>query len=258
MVMIALKPAPPGSMLSAMSAWAWRTSAISSRLTHYPRIHRLARRAAKVSRFYLRRPHEADFRAFADLADDGLFLDVGANVGQSAMSFRLFNRASPIVSLEPNPTLRPELAFLKRWVLRENFSYHMVGASAECGSRRLFVPYVDRSPITGEASFIPEQAAALWWNGGREPTLRAYDVEVISVDSLDLPRVAYIKIDVEGTADDVVRGALRTIERDRPVLLVEGPEVVDLVEPLGYAAFSYEDGRFRPYRSGPVAFMLAG
>jgi FkbM family methyltransferase len=234
-----------------------RTSAISSRLTNHPRIHRLVRRAAKVSRFYLRRPHENEFSAFAKLHGDGLFLDVGANVGQSAMSFRLFNRHSPIVSLEPNPTLEPDLAFLKRWVLRERFTYRMIGAGAESGSQRLYVPYVGRVPITGEASLIPEYAAALWGNDGRTATLRAHDVEVVSIDSLDLPRVEYMKVDVEGTAPEVVTGALGTIERDMPVLLVEDPRIVDLVEPLGYAAYSYEAGRFQPYRSGPTAFMLA-
>jgi FkbM family methyltransferase len=237
--------------------WARATSAIGTRLTNHPRAYRLLRRAAKVSKYYVRRPHEPEFRAFVDLPGDGIFLDVGANAGQSAMSFRLFNRRSPVVSLEPNPMLQPELAFLKRWVLRDNFTYRMVGAGAECGSRTLYVPYVNRAPITGEASFVPERAADLWWNGGREVSLRPLEVEVATIDSLDLPRVAYLKIDVEGTGPDVVAGARGTIERDRPVLLGEGDRVAEILAPLGYRAYTYERGRFGPYRNGTAAFMLA-
>src|SRR3954468_23806524 len=74
----------------------------------------LARRAAELTRYALRRPHEADFAAFALFPErTGLFLDVGANTGASALSFRIYNRRSPILSIEPNPMLAPGLRRLK-------------------------------------------------------------------------------------------------------------------------------------------------
>jgi len=49
-------------------------------------------------------PHEPDFAFFERFSDEsGLFLDVGANAGMSAVSFRIFNKCAPILSLEPNP-----------------------------------------------------------------------------------------------------------------------------------------------------------
>ena len=47
------------------------------------------------------------------------------------------------------------------------------------------------------------------------------EVDVVSVDDLDLKDVGFIKIDVEGHELDVLEGAVNTIERDRPVCMVE-------------------------------------
>ena len=49
-------------------------------------------------------PLELDFHAFRVLPSTArLFLDIGANDGISARSFRLFNKSTPILSIEPNP-----------------------------------------------------------------------------------------------------------------------------------------------------------
>ena len=41
------------------------------------------------------------------------------------------------------------------------------------------------------------------------------------LDSLELPRIDYIKIDCEGYENTILRGAQKTIMRDRPVMVVE-------------------------------------
>nr|WP_245933001.1 FkbM family methyltransferase [Caballeronia novacaledonica] len=46
-------------------------------------------------------------------------------------------------------------------------------------------------------------------------------VPMISIDSLALERVDFIKIDVEGMEMDVLKGAAETLKRCAPVLLVE-------------------------------------
>src|SRR5215831_370500 len=50
-------------------------------------------------------PHEKDYFGLKLLLKpgDGLFLDVGANDGISALSFRHINSSYAILSLEPNP-----------------------------------------------------------------------------------------------------------------------------------------------------------
>jgi hypothetical protein len=59
----------------------------------------------------------------------------------------------------------------------------------------------------------------------------------------DADDVAVIKIDVEGNALGVVRSAQRTIERFKPVLILEAlsdeeqAELVGFLVPLGYRAY---------------------
>ncbi len=210
-------------------------------LSEHPRLYRLVRRAQKIGRYYLRRPHEPEFRAFRSWSDPGLFLDVGANAGQSAMSFRLYNKRSPILSLEPNPAMEPELRFLKRHVLRSGFDFRMVGAGRADELRVLTVPVVNKVPITGEGSLDARQAVDIWWVTDEQVGTVEYRVPIVPIDGMGLPRVAYMKIDVEGTAPDVIHGARETISRDRPIILCEGRRAVPLLEALGYSRLGPSD-----------------
>jgi hypothetical protein len=65
----------------------------------------------------------------------------------------------------------------------------------------------------------------------------------VSAVSLDDERAAagavdLIKIDVEGHEEAVIRGALETIRRDRPILIFDcfhgGREIINALQPLGY------------------------
>jgi FkbM family methyltransferase len=220
--------------------------------------YRLARRGYLVARYLARRPHERDFAAFAALrARDGAFLDVGANAGQSALSFRLFNKRAPILSIEANPYHDRDLRFVKRFV--RGFDYRIVAAGEADGSLTLHVPTYRGIPITGEASVHRATAARSWW---MEEHLDEADhdrfeiaereVPVRRLDDL-APRAAFIKIDVEGYELPVLRGLAGTFARDRPVLMVERNgrtgEVVAHMRALGYRPFAF-DARveaFEPY-----------
>jgi len=70
-------------------------------------------------------------------------------------------------------------------------------------------------------------------------------VPLVSVDSLELDRVDFIKIDVEGMEVDALKGALNTIEKYKPILTVEflksGYEpVAQFLAALGYQLFVYD------------------
>ena len=74
-----------------------------SALTRSPRLYSAARRAAILGRYARKRVHEPDFEFFRGRGDGtGMLLDIGANAGQSALSFRAVNKG-PILSIEPNP-----------------------------------------------------------------------------------------------------------------------------------------------------------
>lgn len=230
-------------------------------LTRSPRLYALARRPYATGRYLLRRPHESDFAALALFDGDGPFLDVGANAGMSAFSFRVFKRRSPIVSIEPNPFHEADLRWTGRVVRR--FEYRLWAAGSEDRTMTLHVPVFRGVPLTTEASLIPEEVTG-------SPSLRerlgdrmdgpefevvAREVPVRRLDALGLSP-AFLKLDVQGSEYDALLGLRATIERSRPVVMIEscGQDSHELLTGYGYEAYSYDRERHElvPPRRGEV------
>jgi FkbM family methyltransferase len=234
------------------------------------------RRAWQISRYLLRRPitHGDDFAAFARFPDRiGLFLDVGASSGTSAMSFRAFNRSSPILSIEPNAILERELRFLKRIVPR--FDYRIAAAGDRDGTITLYVPVYRGVPLTAYSTgdredLLDERGGLRSWLGDRVRSPRFHIEEVhapvVRLDDLALDP-AFIKIDVEGAELAVLRGLLQTLRRRRPILLIERSGDFAAIEALlgaeGYGSCTYrrDAAAFVPFAdddAGPNVFFLPG
>jgi len=87
-------------------------------------------------------------------------------------------------------------------------------------------------------------------NSGAWEMVAGSDVKVKTLDSYDLENVGLIKIDTQGCEYDVLRGAVETIKRCRPVIQAEcvgkdtNPEALELLRGLGatLAATVREDG----------------
>lgn len=230
-----------------------------------PRLYAAARRWFGVGRYLARRPHDPDFRYFGRCGGSrGLFLDVGANTGSSALSYRVFDPSSRIFSLEPNPMLEPDLRLVRR-LIGADFSYRFEAAGAATGEFSLFVPVYRGVPLTGEASLDREEASRNWTAeqlgiAAAELGVEEVTVRVRPVDDHELSPHA-VKIDVEGAELAVLEGMAATLARSRPVLLVETPDptrALDLLEPLGYEACVYrpDSDEVVPYVGGVTANAL--
>jgi hypothetical protein len=78
----------------------------------------------------------------------------------------------------------------------------------------------------------------------RSARCAAYPVPVVPLDALNLdPDV--IKIDVQGTETEVVMGAIETLRRAQPAVIVERPSdaFVSIVDRLGLAPFGLRGRR---------------
>lgn len=234
-------------------------------------VYRMARRMRALSRYLVRRPHDPDFAAFGKIPGDGLFLDVGASVGQSALSFRIFNKTAPILSLEPLPGHRRDLEFVRR-VLRGH-SFMMVGAAEETRRATLFVPMLGSYELPAESALRREDAAAVLTRLEEEGvdagrlSLKEIEVDLRRVDELELDPT-FVKIDVEGAEVEVLQGMRETIARSRPSFMIERSERVGevvelLVAGCGYRACVYDQAgkALRPYEGQEtvnVFFLPAG
>lgn len=187
--------------------------------------------------------HDPAFAVIANLprrADD-LFLDVGANRGQSILSLRRLRPDAAIVSFEPNPAM-------VRWLDRHftgdpRWTLEPVGLGAAADRRTLFTPRYSGFAYDGLATFSAESARAFLSSDtvfGFDPRRLTLDEDVCETRTLDGfgLRPTFIKIDVEGLEHEVLQGGTATIRACEPVLMVErfhrNPALMPLIRSLGY------------------------
>jgi FkbM family methyltransferase len=167
-------------------------------------------------------------------------IDVGANVGIYTYGFvRLGAR---VEAFEPLPQCRVLLEALAAPAVR----VHGVALSAAPGVLPLNLPVREGRAATGLATFRPVE----------EPH-ETLPVPVRVLDDYAFADVSFIKVDVEGHELAVLRGAERTLARERPVLLLEidqaflsrpAREVFDTVQAYGYDAYRADGPSLRPVR----------
>lgn len=195
-------------------------------------------------------PHEPEFGFFSSLEGvDGLFIDVGANAGQSAVSLRSVNRSLRILSFEPNPLLEPLLRQLSNELL-DGFDYRMIGLSDHRHSTVLYVPVIDGLLVTPlatldrsvfERQHYHDQLVDLSLDG--KYGIAEVTVELERFDDLDLDP-AVIKIDTEEHELSCLAGMIETIGRCSPILMIEDNpqtnEIASFLATVGYEPFLYD------------------
>ena len=202
----------------------------------------------------MRRPHEDIFYAFRELEVDGndedhIFLDIGANRGQTIESVRMF-RGFRLLSLEPQPYLAERLRSRYRKV--RNVSVHNVGVSSSKGWLKLFVPFYNGVCFDGLASLDREDATRFFfkrrqliWFNENLLEVKEVNVECLRVDELKVEPLV-LKADVQGAEMLVLESARETIQRAGPMILLETPsegaEIAFLRE-FGYRPYIFDRGR---------------
>lgn len=218
---------------------------VKSILCRWPRLYGWTRRVYGYLCYRLGIPYDSDFAFFHDLGG-GLFIDVGANSGQSARSLRIFNRELSIVSFEANPLLEPELRFTKR-LLGDGYEYRMVGLGSREECLTLYVPLAGRTPLTpwatADRESLERNRPAIEQEACRAITVVEVPVEICRFDDLAL-RPLVVKIDVEGFELAVLEGMRETLARDEPILMIENnasaEQAAALLASLGYRTFEYD------------------
>jgi FkbM family methyltransferase len=132
-------------------------------------------------------------------------LDIGAHVG--AVSIYLSRKFKKVFAFEAVPST---YGFLRRNAEAiPNIEALNLAIGSE-GGEVYFAHYDTHGQLSHVASKVEEPK-----------TTRVGPIAVRPIDSMDLGMVSFMKIDVEGYELPVIEGARTTIERDRPLILVE-------------------------------------
>lgn len=195
------------------------------------------------------------------IKSDAVIFDIGANAGYTA---RLFTKLAPqgkIYAFEPGSYARSILTKVVKIHGLKNISVLPFGLSDVPTTQVLHMPVKSSGSCGFGLSHLGENLAI-----DTRETLK----ETIALQTLDgfIPadmRVDFIKIDIEGWELRALVGGKKTIERDKPVLMLEmvdrflnragdnAQKMWDFIKDLGYEIYSYdENGHLSPL-STPIA-----
>jgi FkbM family methyltransferase len=143
-------------------------------------------------------------------------VDVGANFGYYTLILAdLVGEAGHVYAVEPNPAaaiaLRRSIG-LNGAAVRTTVIEAAAGAT-DNGQLLLFAPHGE--PKNAAIIASPDQVSAA--------SGTVYTVSEVAIDTLaaERGRIDFIKIDAEGAEESIIAGALKTLARDKPHLVLE-------------------------------------
>lgn len=160
----------------------------------------------------------------------GVAIDVGANIGDLTIPMaRIAGPEGRIFAVESHPEMFNVLCANLALNALANVKplNHFIADDANVDTA---------SPVWGEHAYTGE----------------VWPVSFIQIDALGLPRCDLIKVDVDGKELEVLRSALKTIEKFHPVLYFENdvreksPALLEFCFAHGYRLFAHPAPIFRP------------
>jgi FkbM family methyltransferase len=117
-----------------------------------------------------------------------------------------------VVAFEPLPS---NADLLQRSLVEnrveDRVDLHRAAVADESGRTKLILGAYSQN--SGGACISSEASVGPGWT--------AIPVEVVRLDDLDLPRVHFVKLDIEGAELLAIHGARSLLERDRPIIMCE-------------------------------------
>jgi FkbM family methyltransferase len=160
-------------------------------------------------------------------------LDIGAFIGTHARAFSQMVGAQGIVhAFEPNERIYRELFKNAQLAPYSNIKTYQVALGARKQTRFLL-----------QGDLLGNLGASQVLEDDRNASTTVIEEE--SLENLGLPRIDFIKIDVESMEYDVVVGGIRAIRQHAPVIFLEAnslqaaSRIIDLAHGMDYAVFGH-------------------
>ena len=146
----------------------------------------------------------------------GIFLDIGANIGNHSIMFSSYFREVEVFSFEP---------FLQNYELllyNTRFYPKIHPFKLALGSNEGIV-HISNNDNTNR--------------GGASLSVKGEKCPVVALDSLNIKNISFIKMDIEGHELSAIEGAIKTIIQSKPIIWIEditGKTIDYLVNNLSY------------------------
>lgn len=181
-----------------------------------------AGRAAHLFKALCRQHHKPLAALLAPyVPGDAVVFDVGGHAGQFAKLFSALAPGGAVFTFEPAGYARAILQVVAGLRMIPNLYVMPFGLGARAGTEIINVPVKKKGNVGFGLSFIGE-------SGGVSSRYRDFHRERVfistvdeMVETLNLQRLDFIKADIEGFEFFLLQGAEKTLEKFRPVLLLE-------------------------------------
>jgi len=158
-----------------------------------------------------------------EVVGDGMVVvDCGANIGVHTLEMANYmNGWGRVLAYEPQERLFYALCGNIALSNSFNVSAFNFAVGAECGTSKIPVPNYHKPASFGSLELRKTPSTEYIGQSISYNPRDMADIPIISLDSLRLTRLDFLKIDVEGMELEVLRGAQGTIARCRPFMLIE-------------------------------------
>ena len=145
-----------------------------------------------------------------------LAIDIGANLGLWARDFT--EKFKHTICFEPNPKCIP---YLKKNITQDKSTIYQIGLGNRNENKELFSPH-----DLGTSSYVnftkiglTDSGEKIW--GQFDKSTEKINTEIKVLDDFEFSNIDYIKIDVQGFEENVLKGAEKTLNSNNPVLCIE-------------------------------------
>lgn len=190
---------------------------------------------------------EEDIRFFSGVINKKkhqVLFDIGANIGVHTVQWlNLSSSLKMVYAFEPSQTTK---VILEKNIIEHNLNERVTSVS------------IALADFNGEASFFEaaDNAYSALKDTGRKLIKTTYTVPVQTIDTFitqqQVSKVDFIKIDVEGAEEQVIKGGIETLKKFKPDLFIEiykgvnsnnNPEhTVQMLLDIGYKAYVLNKG----------------
>ncbi len=191
---------------------------------------------------------------------DYIFIDIGANRGQTIQSIRMLRKFT-MISFEP-------ISYLYKKIIKKYKEHDIrtfcVGLSNKESIEFIYTPFYNKVPFYGLSSLSREESINffnedrfLFFNSCLLK-VKKIQINLKTLDSFNLD-CDFLKADVQGNEFNTIKGAYETIKKSKPFIILERPSKdleVEFLKEFGYEPYIFKKNIFhKGFDSYNVIFM---